>query len=565
MILRRVVLVLVVTALLAAAVVLAQGPVWHEYVPDVESSEGSAIVAGAGAEPSAIVHDGEILTAPEGGALRSNERAMRASPGDGRERGEEGRRSPSFRPDRVTALAGGVGYYEIFTPSIRPYKRVTALDAVTLDAVGTPILTIADPDVRTRVVIEGANAPAPDLRARDRFWGTVVLDFTEGREVPLPSVAAEARILTLRTEPATALHVERDGADNFYVVLEGSAPAVSSVRVVFLTDAPRSYFGLEEGMTLPAAPADTTGFVRGLPASVSRDAMAFASDLGLSPGQPFDETIDRLTEHFRSFEESVEPPGNTGNIFLDLARGMRGVCRHRAYAFVITALALGIPARFVENEAHAWAEVRLPEHRGWIRVDLGGSAAGLTEHRADADAAEYHPDVDDPFPHPEPYRRALEAAARASLAAAEARASEALDEGPGAGGASADWQPTDEPPAHVPPAAAPPGPAVVRRPLALHVDGDGTFEVMRGDTLSVTGTADSNGAPAGGVRIDFYLVDDAHHRERHLGVTVTATNGTFQTSLGLPVDLRPDEYELVARSPGGPGPDGSTYLPATAR
>jgi transglutaminase-like putative cysteine protease len=41
---------------------------------------------------------------------------------------------------------------------------------------------------------------------------------------------------------------------------------------------------------------------------------------------------------------------------LDLARGKRGVCRHRAYAFVIVAQALGIPARFVQNEAHAWVE-----------------------------------------------------------------------------------------------------------------------------------------------------------------------------------------------------------------
>ncbi len=133
------------------------------------------------------------------------------------------------------------------------------------------------------------------------------------------------------------------------------------VRVVFMTDAPRTYFGFEHGAELPTAPSDAlVSDVPVLPDRVEADALDFARELGLSRGDPFDHVLRTLAEHFRSFEESEEPPNDTGNIYLDLARGMRGVCRHRAYAFAITAMALGMSVRFVQNEAHAWVEVHMP-------------------------------------------------------------------------------------------------------------------------------------------------------------------------------------------------------------
>ena len=42
-------------------------------------------------------------------------------------------------------------------------------------------------------------------------------------------------------------------------------------------------------------------------------------------------------------------PGSNPRV--DLALSKKGVCRHRAYAFTITAQGLGIPARMVMNEA----------------------------------------------------------------------------------------------------------------------------------------------------------------------------------------------------------------------
>ncbi len=553
----RVALVVVaLSGLAVAAGALAQSFVAHEYVPNAGAEDGSSLVSTAGsAEPAAIVVGGALVPPPAGGSLRDGERPMRSLPGDGRESEEVGRRSPTFRPDRVTALPGAVGYFEVFTPTITPYKRVTALDGVALVG-GVPVLAVAD-GARTTVPIDGVGTAPPDARPRDRFWGSVVLDFSDGNTVPLPSVSPESRILTLRTEPPSArVHLERDHADNFYAVLE-SEHGPREVRVVFLTDAPRTYFGLDASAALPTAPSDAlVAEVPVLPDSVESDALAFARyDLGLERGDPFDRVVSVLVEHFRSFEESEEPPADTGNIFLDLARGMRGVCRHRAYGFAITAMALGVPTRFVENEAHAWVEIHMPERRGWLRVDLGGSAQGLVSRRADAGPA-YQPDVRDPLPRPAAYERALAHSSSASSASTTSS---------GTGGASVDdpagvatgtgatdraaTEPgeTDTPVAPDPLGLGNPSPRPTRAPLSLALDRR-HWDVLRGQSFEVTGRATSDAAPAEGVRVEV-LLRDAHGAELLLGVTVTDEHGVFHASFGVPPDAQVGERSLVVRCP----------------
>ena len=64
-----------------------------------------------------------------------------------------------------------------------------------------------------------------------------------------------------------------------------------------------------------------------------------------------------MVAYFRSFEPSDDFPNDHGDIYLDLALSRKGVCRHRAFAFLVTALNIGVPTRFVANEAHAWVEV----------------------------------------------------------------------------------------------------------------------------------------------------------------------------------------------------------------
>jgi Transglutaminase-like superfamily len=525
----------------------------HERVPNLGLNEGTTMVSTRAAEPQALVHGGEVIPAPRGGALTSEERAVRA-------RDPEAGQAPTFRPDRVTELEGSVGYFEVFSPAISPFKRTTALDGIALTREGTPVLGLADRGPRTAVPIEGMSGSPPDARPRDAFWGSVVLDFMGGNVVPLPSVSPESRILTLRTEPETALHIERDGADNFYAVLDDPAMR-GEVRVVFLTDAPRTYFGAD----LPTSRADSLlQEIAEMPPSLERRALEFAwQTLSIDRSTAFDVALSRLTEHFRSFEESHEPPTDSGDIFWDLATGKKGVCRHRAYAFVIAAHALGIHARFVQNEAHAWVEVHLPEGLGWMRIDLGGSPRGLDPHNVGTRPM-YHSGVPDPLPRPEPYLRAY-----AQAASQTGRPSE------GTSGGSSRSDPTlpseaearaaaaTESDRHGPETAAPndvaaaagshppaPGsPDAGLEPLTLMLDVAQRVSVRRGETLTVSGRAVTpNTALREGLRVEALL--RSSHGERLLGVTVTHAHGVFIGSFGVPPDLSVGDYRLVVRSPG---------------
>lgn len=526
----------------ASSIAHAQDPVLHEFIPNVRSEEATLFGGGDADEPEGIMYDGELLPPPEGGDLAPDERAMQAVPGDGQLGEEEGRRSPTFRPDRVTDLDGTLGYFEVFTPAIAPFKRVSALDTVVIGTDGTtPVLGVGDAR-SVPVAVEGATSEPPDARPRDRFWGNVVLDFRSGSTVPFPSVSPESRILTLRTEPETALTIQKDGADNFYAVL--AEPRAGQVRVVFLTDAPRSYFG----ETVPEVDIDSLRReAKDLPAPVRRAAQQFAAEIGIRDGASLREGLDRLIAHFRAFEESEEPPEDTGNIYLDLARGMKGVCRHRAYAFVITALGLGIPARFVQNEAHAWVEVKVAS-LGWMRVDLGGAPVGLEAHNAD-DRPHYRPETPDPFPRPDAYQQAYAEAAR-------------MEGGAGVNGA----QQGDAGVAHVDSQGAtgmgtgpaqPPPSGSGRSSLVVSVDRP-RYEVFRGRALGVSGRASGGGGEGvAGLRIEVLLQGA---REMLLGVTVTRGDGYFHGSFGVPPDLVVGDYHLIVRSPGN-----ETYLPGVAQ
>ena len=110
-----------------------------------------------------------------------------------------------------------------------------------------------------------------------------------------------------------------------------------------------------------------------LPDNVARDAAVVRAAIGVSRAMRPRDAIAKLVDYFRGFTDSAETPAPRGSVYLDLALSKKGVCRHRAFAFLITAQSLGIPARLVENEAHAWVEI----HDGtlWRRIDLGG--AGL--------------------------------------------------------------------------------------------------------------------------------------------------------------------------------------------
>jgi hypothetical protein len=271
---------------------------------------------------------------------------------------------------------------------------------------------------------------------------------------------------------------------------------------------------------------------------------------------PVGDVLRSLVSHFRAFEESSQPPRDTGNIFLDLARGKRGVCRHRTYAFVITAQALGIPARFVQNEAHAWAEVKVAE-LGWLRLDLGGAAEGL-DTRQLGERPMYQPSTPDPWPRPLAYE---ESYSRAAELAAEARAGEpgANESGrAGEGGRVEEGGQSRAPhDMRLKPSLArgqgdPSLPMIRddREPVTLRITRY-VPEVMRGAVLELEGVAEDSGdGPVSGLRIEVSLAEPVGDRAVLLGVAVTGADGRFRASFAIPPDLGPSDYALVVVTPG---------------
>jgi hypothetical protein len=568
-------------ALACGLYVRADDRILHEFVPDASEDEGTQLVSQDGAEPAAIVVDGEVLPPPASREIGADERPMRAQPGQGAGREQPGRRATTFRPDRVTDFESTLHYFEVFTPAIAPYKRVSALDAVALAQDGkTPELAVARTQPRVAVPIEGASAPPPDARPRDAFWGSVVLEFEGGTTVPLPSVAPESRVLTLRSEPEALLRVERDSADNFYVV--AAAPLRGEVRLTFLMDAPRGYF------SRPLSPlrVDTRAAeVPALPASVAERAIRFAGELGVRRGMPFDAALRTLVAHFRAFEESSTPPTDSGDIYLDLARGKKGVCRHRAYAFVITAQALGVPARFVQNEAHAWVEVKQPDDSGWMRIDLGGAADGLEAHGA-RDAPMHRPDTPDLLPRPEAFERSYSQQRGASRGgggtpltlpgAGGGMSADPASPGSAGGSAAGDssaagatsgnplfaavngTQPTPAGTGDSPSERAEEGdsgaswlPAPAAR-VALAIDVQSYYrEVFRGRELLVLGrVTDTAGVGVAEQRVEVSLRTARGDRALLLGVTVSAQSGDFRGNFGIPPAVPVGDYQLLVVAPG---------------
>ncbi len=370
----------------------ADGRLRHEYVPPEVLSRfdpgraESAIIGSRDGLPEAIRRDGAQLEQP--GPPGSDSPLVRPPDAPPPADSPSIPRPDEARPDRDTGADSNLKYHVIYNPSVAPLRRNVAFDVVEDDY----RLTIA-PSSRTRVPIVGDRRARP---GRELFWGDLKVDFA-GEDAPLPSVAPDMRILALRTEPAgVRIDLVKDAADNFYVRAPNHR---GEVRLVFLVDADQAYF------SSPVPGNVLLGHLSGdpmtaLPERARRAGRRVLGELGIGPEMPFDQGVDALVSHFRGFEAGP-PPTASGDIYEDLALGGVGVCRHRSFAFMITARAAGVPTRVVHNEAHAFVEVMAPDGR-WRRVDLGGEAPELSIDGGEG--RRLHQPTPDAFPKPESWR-----------------------------------------------------------------------------------------------------------------------------------------------------------------
>ncbi len=386
-------------------------PALHEpvQVPRLRCHDGVCRPDGAqpDAMPEAVMSGDGLITSPSGGRTPIGHEQIFASGATtgnlAQSQGPKpGTDPPPVRrsrilPDSATGpeTGGERLYHEVFQPAVYPYKRMSVLDAVDDD--GAMKLRSTDP---RRIDV----TKTPVGPGRDPFYGSVVVDFVAGQPVPLPTPAAGFRILSYRSVPARSLQFQVDSAENLYA----TSPTGGRHRLIYLMDvAPRYFAGplLSPGSPAPLLADVPDDLLVPLPRRLQREATAVLRHIGVrtSSGSDYQAVLAQLVNYFRGFSVGELPDEGAGDLYLKLAMSRRGACRHRSYAFVITALQAGIPARYVENELHVFVEVWIPDARGrggyFRRINLGG--APLQQRVVDGEnKTPYREKGSDPFPSP---------------------------------------------------------------------------------------------------------------------------------------------------------------------
>lgn len=434
-----------------------------------------------------------------------------------------------FNPDRDTRRPDVQGYDDPFTPSTAPFKRLSAFDAVRED------YSLYVRDARLTPMGDGVAPTSSD----DAFYGDVVVDLAPGRRVRIPSVGPGARVVQARLGVGVRdipFRILRDGAENWFLDA-ADVRSAARARLVLQLAIPREAFGgplrdpsWSELQRVPAPPEN-----------VARDAAAVSAVIGVSRQMRPREVVTKLVQYFRGFSESSEPLRPQGSIYLDIALSKRGVCRHRAFAFMVTAESLGVSTRVVINEAHAWVEV--DDGVMWRRIDLGGAGRMSPQPKADANRPTYEPPAD-AFRWP-----------RGAVTGGDMMA------GARSGSGSTPANSTSQASADAPP----PGPSEATSVMAAHetaaepVDRAQslvTLEVTdtgahRGAPLHVRGTVSADSQPCDHVTVELSLRDPKSRREFALGTAATDDHGAFAGAIVVPASPPLGTYDVIARTPGG--------------
>jgi hypothetical protein len=245
-----------------------------------------------------------------------------------------------------------------------------------------------------------------------------------------------------------------------------------------------------------------------------------------------------MVAYFRAFEPSDDPPRGRDDIYLDLALTKKGVCRHRSFAFLVTALNAGIPARMVVNEAHAWVEVF--DNVIWHRIDLGGAALNM-ENQEDMQRPPYVP-PQDPYDWPASQDSGQDMADRARNSAGGQ--SQAAPDGTSNGTTSSNGNTTSNPP----PPTVPIEPGA--SPAEITVSGVGS-DVRRGMPIHLEGVVKSSGNACPNVRVDVVLRGVAAPEGIVIGSLATDGRGAYDGAVVIPYELSLGDYDLSLRTPGG--------------
>jgi hypothetical protein len=482
--------------------------VLHEYIADDPAEDlRMGATTSDGAMPAAVLTHSGPVASPD--LERTSEKRSTVYGGT------EGQAPAAFHIDRNTTRPNSVSYTDPFTPAVAPYKREFAYDAVDerLD------LVVRDPSLVAMSV--GGAARTED----DQFYADIDAELTDGQATRIPTVGPGARLLATRVDPPAALHFFRDSAENWFV----RGDRGGRFRIILHIAIDRAAFG--------SAFADVdfdrlSRFTTRIPERLGTVGTAVARQIGVVEGTSPGEALRILVKHFRSFSPSDDHPQSAGiDLYRDLAVSQKGVCRHRAYAFVLTALAIGLPARFVRNEAHAWVEV-FDAYR-WHRVDLGGAASDI-QYSDDRRVAHVPPR--DPFEWPSTTDSGQAMAERARSARVPAQGQTGRNDP----GIAPPRVPSDTP--------GDPDDRRAKSSITLQIHG---AEARRGARVKISGRIEADGAPCTETRVDLFLEPRQQGAERiQLGALVTGSDGRYEGRVVLPFTVPPGDYEVRATTPG---------------
>lgn len=520
------------------------GPTLHEVIPADPKEDVAMGVALDGDLPAAINTPRGLVSAPDparpvgSGSTSYNQSPPGDAPGS------------EFRPDNHTKRPDVLPYDDPFQPSTAPFKRLSAFDMVKPDYT----LEVSNKHATPLNV----NAVPPPSSTEESFYADMVVDLAQGKKVRIPSVGPGTRILHARAGIGTQdvrFTLYRDGAENWFI--EGDSNA--RVRLVMQLAIQRAAFGGELGNPTRAELAP----VPPLPNAVEASAKIVQKKIGVSNKMSPRDVVSKLVTYFRAFQDSEEPPQGQGDIYLDLALSQKGVCRHRSFAFMVTALSLGIPTRVVMNEAHAWVEVN--DGHMWRRIDLGG--AGRMLHDPLSSNVPYEPPPD-PFAWPQGSTRGQDLGDRAR----NGQPSQPGGNGSGPGGAGSASAPAGSgstglidpnKPGGTSMAAngkqqntsstglgspTAPGERDERPASTVSMTASASGDAHRGAPFQVKGSVASDGEVCGHVTVEVVLTGKGG--EFPIGVLATDERGNYDGSLVIPSSLPLGDYEARARTLG---------------
>lgn len=528
------------------------GPLLHElFAADPAEDLLYAATTPSGALPAVIETKSGSVAAPDESLLSAVDPASVYG-------GHRTQTSPdsSYHLDRLTTRPESVVYDEPFRPSVLPFKRLYAFDRLGPDG------GFSVKDASLSVVNVGGVAAASE----DAFYSDLVVELVRGVPVRIPSVGPGARIRSLHVDPPLPVTVLEDSAENWFVRAEQTARA----RLVMQLTIERQVFG---SLFRPVSFGDLAPHLPPLPAPARAAGLEVARAIGVQRSASPAGVLIKLVDYFRRFHESSELPTAKGalDLYKEIALTQKGVCRHRAYAFAVTALAVGLPTRLVTNEAHAWVEVFDTEI--WHRVDLGGAATNITRTRPDANRQ--HRPPPDPYSWPRASQPTLDPeSGQFRNHAASAAPSEVTQLSPSSKPKKSDGDEIDGPTSadvaqgagsnsqtsgdHAAVTTASPGPARGQPDGALGSFPQVTLrlkdeQLLRGTPLFVEGQVTQQGRPCPSVRVDVSVSDDAGY-QIPLGSVATNNSGEFSGHVTLPQDARVGPMHVVANAVGDCSP-----------